>query len=143
MDIRPTLTTNVSAPATAPVASGTGQSTGAGAAAALREVAKAVAEKKKRPAKRRGGISQARKRYTDVRKTKLANLRSIRDKRIREFNAKTKKLPPKERNRLRKEFKAKQNGIYKEQVKKFPTARGMNDPRTVLGLIKKLEGARM
>ena len=78
-----------------------------------------------------------------MRKTKLANLRSIRDKRIREFNSKTKKLPPKERNRLRKEFKAKQNGIYKEQVKKFPTARGMNDPRTVLGLIKKLEGARM
>ena len=106
------------------------------------EIAKAVAAKAK-PKARKSGISAARKRYTDARKTKLASLRAHRDKLVREHKAKTKKMPKKERDALRREFRKKVDSQYKEQVKKFPTARGMNDPRTVLGLIKRLESARI
>ena len=75
-----TQSVNVSAPATsAPVSSGqaSGQASSAGAGAALREIAKAVAAKAKPSKARKSGISAARKRYTDARKTKLAALRAV------------------------------------------------------------------
>ncbi len=122
---------NVSAPATAsaPVSSGqaSGVASGQAASAAAREIARVLAESKKKAPKRKSGISSARKRYTDARKTKLAALRSHRDKLIREHNTKTKKLPKKERDAARREFKKKVNSQYKEQVKKYPPARGMKD----------------
>ena len=107
-----------------------------GAAQKAAEAAKA----KKRKA---SGITKAKKRYTDQRKIKLAGLRSLKAKRIREFAAKTKKLPKKQRAQARKEFKQKASAKYKEVVSKFPPARGMRDLHTVLALIKKLEGVRM
>ena len=137
---------NVSAPATAsaPVSSGqaSGVASGQAASAAAREIARVLAESKKKAPKRKSGISSARKRYTDARKTKLAALRSHRDKLIREHNTKTKKLPKKERDAARREFKQKVNSQYKEQVKKYPPARGMKDVGTVLKLIKRVSGAR-
>ena len=137
---------NVSAPATAsaPVSSGqaSGQASSAGAGAALREIAKAVASKAAKPKTRKSGISSARKRYTDARKTKLAALRAHRDKLVREHKAKTKKMPKKERDAARREFRKKVDGQYKEQVKKFPPARGMKDVGAVLKLIKRVQAAR-
>ena len=140
-----TQSVNVSAPATAsaPVSSGqaSGQASSAGAGAALREIAKAVAGKAK-PKARKSGISAARKRYTDARKTKLAALRAHRDKLVREHKAKTKKMPKKERDAARREFRKKVDSQYKEQVKKYPPARGMKDVGAVLKLIKRVQGAR-
>ncbi len=69
-------------------------------------------------------------------------MRSHRDKLIREHNSKTKKLPKKERDAARREFKKKVHSQYKEQVKKYPPARGMKDVGTVLKLIKRVQGAR-
>ena len=104
---------NVSAPATAsaPVSSGqaSGVASGQAASAAAREIARVLDESKKKAPKRKSGISNARKRYTDARKTKLASLRSHRDKLIREHNTKTKKLPKKERDAARREVKKKVN----------------------------------
>ena len=140
-----TQSVNVSAPATAsaPVSSGqaSGQASSAGAGAALREIAKAVAGKAK-PKARKSGISGARKRYTDARKTKLAALRAHRDKLVREHKARTKKMPKKERDAARREFRKKVDGQYKEQVKKYPPARGMKDVGAVLKLIKRVQAAR-
>ena len=140
-----TQSVNVSAPATAsaPVSSGqaSGQASSAGAGAALREIAKAVAGKAK-PKARKSGISGARKRYTDARKTKLAALRAHRDKLVREHKSKTKKMPKKERDAARREFRKKVDGQYKEQVKKYPPARGMKDVGAVLKLIKRVQSAR-
>ena len=109
--------------------------------AALREIARALATKAK-PKARKSGISAARKRYTDARKTKLASLRAHRDKLVREHKAKTKKMPKKERDAARREFRKKVDSQYKEQVKKYPPARGMKDVGSVLKLIKRVQGAR-
>ena len=98
------------------------------------------AGKKKR---RASGITKAKKRYTDQRKLKLAAMRSLKAKRIREFATKTKKLGKKERTQARKEFKSKADARYKEMATKFPPARGLRDLATVLQLIKKLEAVRM
>ena len=141
-----TQSVNVSAPSTssAPVSSGqaSGQASSAGSTAALREIAKAVAAKAKPSKARKSGISGARKRYTDARKTKLAALRAHRDKLVREHKSSTKKLPKKERDAARREFRKKVDGQYKEQVKKYPPARGMNDVGAVLKLIKRVQSAR-
>ena len=58
---------------------------------------KAAPKKKKAVKKAQTGVTQARKRYTAKRKQKLAELRSAKAKKIREFNAKTKTLPKAER----------------------------------------------
>ena len=106
-----------------------------GAAQKAAEAAKA----KKRKA---SGITKAKKRYTDKRKTTLAALRALKSKRIREFNTKTKKLPKAERNKQRREFRQKVNSQYKEVTTKFPTARGMKSVGVIRELIKKLEGIK-
>ena len=139
-----TQSVNVSAPATASAPVSTGQASGQASAAgtgALREIARALATKAK-PKARKSGISAARKRYTDARKTKLASLRAHRDKLVREHKATTKKMPKKERDAARREFRKKVDSQYKEQVKKYPPARGMKDVGTVLKLIKRVQGAR-
>ena len=139
-----TQSVNVSAPATASAPVSTGQASGQASAAgtgALREIARALATKAK-PKARKSGISSARKRYTDARKTKLASLRAHRDKLVREHKSKTKKMPKKERDAARREFRKKVDSQYKEQVKKYPPARGMKDVGTVLKLIKRVQGAR-
>jgi hypothetical protein len=73
----------------------------------------------------------------------MAEMRSLKAKRIREFNAKTKKMPAKQRTQARKEFKSKANDRYRELTTKFPPARGLKDLQTVLQLIKKLDAVRM
>ena len=69
-------------------------------------------------------------------------MRSHRDKLVREHKAKTKKMPKKERDALRREFRKKVDSQYKEQVKKYPPARGMKDVGAVLKLIKRVQAAR-
>ena len=74
---------------------------------------------------------------------KLAELRSLKSKRIREFAAKTKGMPKAQRDKARKAFKANANAQYSEVAKRFPTARGLRDAATVRELIAKLEKTRM
>ena len=111
---------------------------------AVKKIAESVtAAKKKEPAGKAGkGITQARRRYTDKRKITLAALRSLKSKRIRQFNTKTKTMPKAERDKQRREFKNKVNAQYKEVTTKFPTARGMKSVATIRELIKKLEGIK-
>ena len=124
----------------ASAAAAAGGAVGAGAAGAQRALEAAKKLKKKR---RASGITKAKKRYTDLRKIKLAGLRALKQKRIREFATKTKKLPKGKRAQARKEFKEKADARYRAIVAKFPPARGLRDLRTVLELIKKLESVRM
>ena len=100
-------------------------------------------EPKKKSRKAQSGITKAKKRYTDKRKVKLAELRSLKSKRIREFAAKTKGMPKAQRDKARKAFKANANAQYSEVAKRFPTARGLRDAATVRELIAKLEKTRM
>ena len=74
---------------------------------------------------------------------KLGELRALKSKRIREHTAKTKKLPKAQRDKQRKAFKAKVNAQYSEVTKRFPTARGLKDVKTVRGLIDKIERVRL
>ena len=98
---------------------------------------------KKKAKRKASGITKAKKRYTDQRKIKMAEMRSLKAKRLREFAARTKKMPKKQRDDARKEFKSKANARYREMVAKFPPARGLRDLQSVLGLISKLETVRM
>ena len=100
-------------------------------------------EEPKKKRKAQSGITKAKKRYTDKRKVKLAELRSLKSKRIREFAAKTKGMPKAQRDKARKAFKAKANAQYNEVAKRFPTARGLRDAATVRELIAKREKTRM
>ena len=132
----------------APGAAGGGGGGAAGAAAAAAASgaagAGAVRKPEKKKAKRKAsGITKAKKRYTDQRKIKMAEMRSLKAKRLREFAARTKKMPKKQRDDARKEFKSKANARYREMVAKFPPARGLRDLQSVLGLISKLETVRM
>ena len=104
---------------------------------------KKAAPKKKAGAKKtQTGVTAARKKYTAKRKSKLAELRSAKAKRIREFNAKTKKLPAAERKKRRADFKRKVDAQYKNIVSKFPTARGMTNVQQLQRLIKQAESIR-
>ena len=100
-------------------------------------------EKKTKSKKKQSGITAAKKRYTDKRKVKLGELRALKSKRLREHKAKTKKLPKAERDKARKEYKAKVDAQFKEVTKRFPTARGLKDAKTVRDLIGKLERVRL
>ena len=97
----------------------------------------------KKGKKRQSGITQAKKRYTDRRKVKLGELRALKSKRIREHAAKTKKLPKADRTKQRAEFKKKVNTQFREVTKRFPTARGLKDVKTVRDLIQRLERVRL
>ena len=108
-------------------------SSGAAAAAASGAAGAAGAGAKKpvpKPRRRTSGITKAKKRYTDQRKLKLANMRALKSKRIREFAAKTKKMAPKQRLEARKAFKKKAEGRFREFKQRFPVARGLKDLRT-------------
>ena len=70
-------------------------------------------------------------------------MRPLKSKRIREHNAKTKKLPKAERDKARREFKKKVNDQLKEVSKRFPPARGLKDLKTVRDLIARIERVRM
>ena len=112
---------------------------------AVQKIAESVqASKKKEPAGKASskGITQARRRYTDKRKTTLAAMRALKSKRIRQFNTKTKQMPKAQRDKQRREFKKKVEAQYKEVTTKFPTARGMKSVATIRELIRKLEGIK-
>jgi len=122
-------------------------SSGAAASAAASGAAGAGGAGAKKPVpkarRRTSGITKAKKRYTDQRKLKLANMRALKSRRIREFAAKTKKMSPKQRLEARKAFKKKAEGRFKEFQQRFPVARGLKDLRTIQQLTRKLEGVRM
>ena len=105
---------------------------------AVKQIADA-ASKKKGAAKSTKGISQARRTYTDKRKTKIAELRALKSKRIREFAAKTKKLPKAERTKQRRDFKKKVEAQFKELQTRFPTARGLKSVGVIRELIRKID----
>ena len=101
----------------------------------------ALAKKKKK--KKQSGITAAKKRYTAKRKVKFAELRALKAKRIREHATRTKKLPKAQRDKQRREFKQKVQQQYKEVVKRFPPARGINDLQTIRKLIEKIDRVRL
>ena len=108
-------------------AGGGGGASGAAAAAASGAAGAAAGARKPESKKRRkaSGITKAKKRYTDQRKIKMAEMRSLKSKRIREFAARTKKMPKKNRDEARKAYAAKANARYHEMSTKFPPARGL------------------
>ena len=109
------------------------------------EAVKAIAESAKKGSKAKKsekGISVARRTYTDRRKTKIAELRALKSKRIREFAAKTKKMPKAERDKQRREFKKKVESQFREMQTRFPTARGLKSVATIRELIRKLQSLR-
>ena len=125
---------------------GGGGASGAAAAAAGAGAGAAGAGGAKKPEKKRrkaSGITKAKKRYTDQRKIKMAEMRSLKSKRIREFATRTKKMPKKNRDEARKAYAAKANARYHEMSTKFPPARGLKDLQSVLQLIAKLDTVRM
>ena len=122
-------------------ASGASGAAGGGGQQAAGLIAALLTKKKKK--KRQSGITVAKKKYTDKRKVKLGEMRALKSKRIREHNAKTKKMPKTERDASRREFKKKVDTQYKEVTKRFPPARGLKDVGTVRDLIAKLERVRM
>ena len=109
------------------------------------EAVKELAEKGK--AGKKGGttkgITQARRTYTDKRKTKLAELRSLKSKRIREFNTKTKKLSKGERDKQRRAYKKKVEAQFKEMQQRFPTARGLKSVGVIRELIRKIDALKV
>ena len=132
----------------APGAAGGGGGGAAGAAAAAAASGAAGAAGARKPEKKKkrrkaSGITKAKKRYTDQRKIKMAEMRSLKSKRIREFAARTKKMPKKNRDEARKAYAAKANARYREMATKFPPARGLKDLQSVLQLIAKLDTVRM
>ena len=95
--------------------------------------------KKKKGGESTKGITQARRAYTDKRKTKIAELRALKSKRIREFNQKTKRMEKKERDKARREYKKKVEAQFKEAQQQFPTARGLKSVAAIRELIRKLD----
>ena len=100
------------------------------------------APKKKKAEGDTRGITRARRSYTDKRKSKIAELRALKGKRIREFEQRTKKMPKAERDKARREFKKKVNAQFKEAQQQFPTARGLKSVGVIRELIRKLEAFR-
>ena len=109
------------------------------------EAVKAIAESAKASKGKKTsekGISAARRTYTDRRKTKIAELRALKSKRIREFATRTKKLPKAERDKQRREFKKKVESQFKEMQTRFPTARGLKSVGVLRELIRKLQALK-
>ncbi|MBN93255.1 MAG: hypothetical protein CL928_04175 [Deltaproteobacteria bacterium] len=111
-------------------------------AKAVKGARKSGAAPAKKKAEGTKGITQARRSYTDKRKSKIAELRALKSKRIREFNARTKKMPKAERDKARREFKKKVNAQFKEAQQRFPTARGLKTVAAIRELIRKLDAFR-
>lgn len=130
-------------------AAGGGPGGGRDMSRTVEALAKAVkgARKGDKPAKKAKapgtkGITQARRSYTDKRKSKIAELRSLKGKRIREYNQRTKKMPKAERDKARREFKKKVEAQFKEAQQRFPTARGLKSVGAIRELIRKLDAFR-
>jgi hypothetical protein len=104
------------------------------------EAVKALAESVKGKGKGGStkGITQARRQYTDSRKVKIAELRALKSKRIREFNARTKKLPKADRDKQRREYKKRVEAQFKEAQTHFPAGRGLKSVGVIRELIRKL-----
>ena len=100
---------------------------------------KAAEPTKARPSGATKGITQARRTYTDKRKAKIAELRALKSRRIREFMQKTKKLPKADREKQRREYKARVEAQFKEAQKRFPTARGLKSVGVLRDLIRKID----
>ena len=98
---------------------------------------------KKKAAGDSKGITQARRAYTNSRKGKLAALRALKAKRIKEFAAKTKKLPKADRSKQRRAFKQKVEAQFKQMQAKFPTARGLQSVTAVRELIRQIEAVKI
>ena len=109
------------------------------------EAVKQLAEKGK--AGKKGGttkgITQARRTYTDKRKTKIAEMRALKSKRVREFNAKTKKLSKGDRTKQRKAYKKRVEAQFKEMQQRFPTARSLKSVGVIRELIRKIDALKM
>ena len=109
------------------------------------EAVKELAEKGK--AGKKGGttkgITQARRTYTDKRKTKIAEMRSLKSKRIREFNQRTKKLSKGDRTKQRKAYKKRVEAQFKEMQQRFPTARSLKSVGVIRELIRKIDALKM
>ena len=108
-------------------------------------VQRPAAKKKKKVTfqkKPQTGITQARRRYTAKRKQKLAELRSAKARKVREFNSKTKKLPKAERDKRRAAFKKKVNAQFKAITNRFPTARGIGNVARLNQLTKQADSLR-
>jgi hypothetical protein len=88
------------------------------------------------------GVTQARKQYTSKRKQKLAQLRSAKASKIKEFNSKTKRMPKAQRDKARRAFKAKVNKQLSSITAKFPTARGITDISKLNQLIRQADSIR-
>jgi hypothetical protein len=134
-------------------AGGSSAASGGGGAARAPDLSKVVeavkalgaAKDAKGAARSKGGtkgITRARRSYTDKRKTKIAELRALKSKRIREFNTRTKKMPKAERDKARREFKKRVNAQFKEAQQRFPTARGLKTVAGLRELIRKLDAFR-
>jgi hypothetical protein len=106
--------------------------------------------KRKPPAKKKGGgakkkqtgVTRARKQYTAKRKQKMAQLRSAKARKIKEFNSKTKTMPKAQRDKARRAFKAKVNKQMASITSKFPTARGITDIGKLNQLIRQADSIR-
>jgi hypothetical protein len=116
-----------------------------GAAGGAQQAAGALiaALQSKKTKKRQSGITAAKKRYTDKRKVKLGEMRALKSKRIREHAQKTKSLPKAQRDKQRREFREKAKAQLAEVSKRFPTARGLKDVKTVRELIQKIDRVRL
>ena len=112
---------------------------GGGVVAAPQRPQIIVQKEKPKAKKKQSGITQARKRYTAKRKAKLADLRSQKSKKVKEFNTRTKKMPKAARDKARREFRAKVNAQFKQLSKRFPTARGVQDTRALATMTKQLD----
>ena len=103
---------------------------------------------KKKPAAKKGakrkqtGVTQARKQYTTKRKQKMAQLRIAKARKIKEFNSKTKRMPKAQRDKARREFKARVNKQMASITSKFPTARGITDIGKLNQLIRQADSIR-
>jgi len=116
--------------------------------AAAKQIA-AMAKKKPAgaPAKKKApgdtkGITQARRSYTDKRKAKFAELRALKSKRVREFKAKSKKLPKAARDKQRREFKKNADTQLREVSGRFPNARGVKTVGALRELVRKLDALK-
>ncbi len=74
----------------------------------------------------------------------MAELRSAKAKKLREFSARTKQLPKAQRTEERRKFKDRVNSQFKSLAAKFPTERKLKGSATaaVLALIRQLEALK-
>ena len=72
----------------------------------------------------------------------MAELRKAKAAKIKQFNARTKKMRPADRKNARRDFKAKVAAQFKQITKRFPTARGIKETGALQALTKQLAAVR-